>query len=137
MKFVINENNPNYSRDLAQMLGFLLSAEIHFTNLLNLHGYLTLDYVLDYLDIEHEPYWVLGWDTKMPQDDKFVDLGLYDLRKMNHKFCIVKAHTRRLNDGRIIKVRSHHRGSFETPKQGVILDINVQHYAHLPINHLF
>lgn len=136
MVFVINENNPNYSRDLAYMLGFLLSAEVHFNSLLNMHGYLTLDYVLDYLGIDHEPYWVLGWDTKMPQDDNFVDLGLGDLRKVHHNFCFVRGYTRRLNDSRIINVKAHYRGLTKTPEQ-IELDINVPHYAHLPIDHLF
>lgn len=136
MKVIIDKSNQNYNPNLKYMMLFLLSAEKHFNNLLTMHGYLTLDYVLDYLNIDHKPYWVLGWEYKAPKDDEFVSLGLSDLRTKCKKYYFVNAYTRRLNDSRIINVKAHYRGLTKTPEQ-IELDINVPHYAHLPIDHLF
>lgn len=79
LEFMIDKSNPNWGEGNNKYMCMLLSAaEAHFNNKYQLKGRVTLDEVLDYLEIPIPPgLGFYGWDKEF-DGDKHIDFGFRD-----------------------------------------------------------
>lgn len=90
LEFIIDKSNPNWVEGNNKYIYTLLSAaEAYFNNKYQLKGRVTLDEVLNYLEIPIPPgLGFYGWD-KESDGDKYIDFGFRDQIKPDQEIdCI-------------------------------------------------